>query len=189
MVSLSGPLSASLAKRFPHIRPTATRGAFGDMVPARKPVIRAPDRVLSLPPVAPAPRIKFAPTPIEVIEALERISSAAPEDMEDLPAPLPTATVKSIIAATARYYGVTFTEIKSDRRQKQYCRARHVAMYVCREMTTRSLPEIGRQFGRRDHTTVLHGVRKITELLSAGDAEIKSAVAKISAQFEPQEGF
>ena len=50
------------------------------------------------------------------------------------------------------------------RRARQVARPRQVAMYLAKQLTTRSLPEIGRKFGGRDHTTVMHAVRKIDEL-------------------------
>ncbi len=53
----------------------------------------------------------------------------------------------------------------SDRRARIVARPRQVAMYLAKQLTTRSLPEIGRKFGGRDHTTVIHAVRKIDELM------------------------
>ena len=47
---------------------------------------------------------------------------------------------------------------------RTFARPRQVAMYLCKQMTARSLPEIGRRFGGRDHTTVMHGVKRIEEL-------------------------
>jgi chromosomal replication initiator protein len=54
----------------------------------------------------------------------------------------------------------------SARRARAVARPRQVAMFLCKQMTPRSLPEIGRKFGGRDHTTVMHAVRKIEELRS-----------------------
>jgi len=59
-------------------------------------------------------------------------------------------------------------DMHSARRARQVARPRQVAMYLCKKLTSRSLPEIGRKFGGRDHTTVMHAVRKIDELM-AGD--------------------
>jgi hypothetical protein len=53
------------------------------------------------------------------------------------------------------------------KRVRSFARPRQMAMYLCKQLTTRSLPEIGRKFGGRDHTTVMHGVRKIEELMPA----------------------
>jgi chromosomal replication initiator protein len=52
------------------------------------------------------------------------------------------------------------------KRVRNYARPRKMAMYLAKNMTNRSLPEIGRRFGGRDHTTVMHGVRKIAELMT-----------------------
>lgn len=72
--------------------------------------------------------------------------------------------VPVIIATVAAYYGVTTLDVLSDRRTANIVRPRQVAMYLAKTLTTRSLPEIGRRFGGRDHTTVLHAVRKVTAL-------------------------
>jgi chromosomal replication initiator protein len=59
---------------------------------------------------------------------------------------------------------VRLGDMHSPRRARAVARPRQVAMYLCKQLTTRSLPEIGRKFGGRDHTTVMHAVRKIDEL-------------------------
>lgn len=71
----------------------------------------------------------------------------------------------TILSTVAHYFGVTRAEILSKDRHSAVVMPRHVAMYLTKEMTDKSLPEIGRRFGGRDHTTVLHGVRKITDRL------------------------
>ncbi len=92
-------------------------------------------------------------------------------------APTPLVTVKSIMAATQRFYGITRVDMTCNRRTKELVIPRQVAMYLCKTLTLKSLPEIGRWFNR-DHTTVLHGIRKIERLreidplLSADVAEI-----------------
>ncbi len=50
------------------------------------------------------------------------------------------------------------------KRVRSYARPRQIAMWLCKQMTSRSLPEIGRRFGGRDHTTVMHGVKRVEEL-------------------------
>ncbi|TIN12878.1 MAG: chromosomal replication initiator protein DnaA, partial [Mesorhizobium sp.] len=62
------------------------------------------------------------------------------------------------------HYNVSKTELLSNRRTRTIVKPRQVAMYLSKVMTPRSLPEIGRRFGGRDHTTVLHAVRKIEDL-------------------------
>jgi chromosomal replication initiator protein len=76
--------------------------------------------------------------------------------------------IEDIQRIVARHYNVSKTELLSNRRTRTIVKPRQVAMYLSKVMTPRSLPEIGRRFGGRDHTTVLHAVRKIEDL-SGGD--------------------
>ena len=76
--------------------------------------------------------------------------------------------IEDIQRIVARHYNVSKTELLSNRRTRTIVKPRQVAMYLSKIMTPRSLPEIGRRFGGRDHTTVLHAVRKIEDL-SGGD--------------------
>ncbi|WP_425349890.1 chromosomal replication initiator protein DnaA [Mangrovicella endophytica] len=69
--------------------------------------------------------------------------------------------IEDILKFVSRHYNVTRTDILSSRRTRTIVRPRQIAMYLAKTMTPRSLPEIGRRFGGRDHTTVLHAVRKI----------------------------
>jgi chromosomal replication initiator protein len=71
-------------------------------------------------------------------------------------------SIEEVIRAVAKHYGLTAGELKSPKRAKPIARARQVAMYLCRELTSESFPEIGSRFGGRDHATVIHGVNKIT---------------------------
>ena len=72
-----------------------------------------------------------------------------------------TVDIKQIQKATADFYSLKVNDMKSRSRSKNIALPRHVAIYLCREFTAASLPEIGRAFGGRDHTTVLHAVSKI----------------------------
>ncbi|CAN7640304.1 chromosomal replication initiator protein DnaA [Aminobacter aminovorans] len=76
--------------------------------------------------------------------------------------------IEDIQRIVARHYNVSKTELLSNRRTRTIVKPRQIAMYLSKVMTPRSLPEIGRRFGGRDHTTVLHAVRKIEDL-SGGD--------------------
>ncbi len=73
-------------------------------------------------------------------------------------------TIDEIIRQVSDYYNLRLSEILSARRARDIARPRQVAMYLAKQMTSRSLPEIGRKFGGRDHTTVMHAVRKIDDL-------------------------
>ncbi len=72
--------------------------------------------------------------------------------------------IEDIQRIVARHYNVSKTELLSNRRTRTIVKPRQIAMYLAKIMTPRSLPEIGRRFGGRDHTTVLHAVRKIEDL-------------------------
>ena len=77
-------------------------------------------------------------------------------------------TVDQIQKAVAEHYGLQQADILSERRARAVARPRQAAMWITKQITTRSLPDIGRRFGGRDHTTVLHAVRRI-EALKAED--------------------
>jgi chromosomal replication initiator protein len=74
--------------------------------------------------------------------------------------------VEDILRIVAKHYGVSRADLLSSRRTANVVRPRQIAMYLAKTLTLRSLPEIGRRFGGRDHTTVLHAVRKIEGLVS-----------------------
>ncbi|MBY6083651.1 chromosomal replication initiator protein DnaA [Ruegeria arenilitoris] len=73
-------------------------------------------------------------------------------------------TVEEIQRKVSDYYNIRLSDIIGPKRLRSYARPRQVAMYLCKQLTSRSLPEIGRRFGGRDHTTVMHGVKRIEEL-------------------------
>jgi chromosomal replication initiator protein len=75
-------------------------------------------------------------------------------------------TIEDIQRRVAEYYSIKISDMQSPRRSQNVARPRQVAMYLAKVLTSRSLPEIGRKFGGRDHTTVLHAVRKVEELKS-----------------------
>ncbi|KQS66853.1 chromosomal replication initiator protein DnaA [Modestobacter sp. Leaf380] len=78
----------------------------------------------------------------------------------------PQITAAIIMAATAEYFSVTMEELQGANRSRTLVNARQIAMYLCRELTELSLPRIGASFGGKDHTTVMHAVKKITGLMS-----------------------
>ncbi len=75
-------------------------------------------------------------------------------------------SIEDIQRKVAEHFGVKVADIHSPKRLRSIVRPRQVAMYLAKTMTTLSLPEIGRKFGGRDHTTVIHGVQKIEELMA-----------------------
>ena len=73
-------------------------------------------------------------------------------------------SIEDIQRRVAEHYNIKLADLVGQKRVRTIARPRQVAMYLAKQMTTRSLPEIGRRFGGRDHTTIMHGVRKIEEL-------------------------
>lgn len=84
-------------------------------------------------------------------------------------------TIDEIQRKVAEHYNIRLQDMHSARRARNVARPRQVAMYLAKQLTARSLPEIGRKFGGRDHTTVMHAVRKIEELM-AEDTQIAQDV-------------
>ena len=74
-------------------------------------------------------------------------------------------TVEEIQRKVSDHYNIRLSDMIGPKRVRTFARPRQVAMYLAKQLTSRSLPEIGRRFGGRDHTTVMHGVRKIEELM------------------------
>jgi hypothetical protein len=89
--------------------------------------------------------------------------------------------IRAIIRLVSSTYGVTATDIISERRSAKIVKPRQIAMYLAKRITLRSLPEIGRRFGGRDHTTVLHAVRKIEGLI-ATSPDLAEHVSDLEAQ-------
>jgi chromosomal replication initiator protein len=75
-------------------------------------------------------------------------------------------TIEEIQRKVAEHFNIRLSDMIGPKRLRNIARPRQVAMYLAKQLTPRSLPEIGRRFGGRDHTTIMHGVRKIEELMS-----------------------
>jgi len=91
-------------------------------------------------------------------------------------------TVDKIQRAVTEEFKITMDDMASKRRARAVARPRQVAMYLCKKLTKRSLPDIGRRFGGRDHTTVMHAVKRITQLRAEDailDGQIKSLEDKL----------
>jgi|LFRM01.1.fsa_nt_gb chromosomal replication initiator protein len=89
----------------------------------------------------------------------------AREALKDIIQPMAGRKVSSAVITdvVARYYRITVEDIKSNRRNKEIARPRQLAMYLCRFLLNMTFPQIGNDFGNRDHTTVMHACNKITE--------------------------
>jgi len=79
-------------------------------------------------------------------------------------------SIEEIQKKVAEHYKIRLSDMSSPRRARNVARPRQVAMYLAKQLTTRSLPEIGRRFGGRDHTTVMHAVSRIAELMQQDTA-------------------
>ncbi|NOD65449.1 MULTISPECIES: chromosomal replication initiator protein DnaA [unclassified Ruegeria] len=92
-------------------------------------------------------------------------------------------SVEEIQRKVSEYYNIRLSDIIGPKRLRSYARPRQVAMYLCKQLTSRSLPEIGRRFGGRDHTTVMHGVKRIEEL-KLTDGQIAEDVEMLRRSLE-----
>jgi chromosomal replication initiator protein len=92
-------------------------------------------------------------------------------------------SIDEIQGKVSEHYRIRKAEMTSARRAREVARPRQVAMYLSKQLTPRSLPEIGRRFGGRDHTTVIHAVRQI-EKLRAQDPELDSDIRLLTRQLE-----
>jgi chromosomal replication initiator protein len=92
-------------------------------------------------------------------------------------------TIDEIQRRVCDHYRIRQSEMGSARRAREVARPRQIAMYLAKQLTQRSLPEIGRRFGGRDHTTVIHAVKRIEELRAA-DAELDADVRLLIRQLE-----
>jgi chromosomal replication initiator protein len=92
-------------------------------------------------------------------------------------------SIDEIQTQVAEHYRIRKAEMTSARRARDVARPRQVAMYLSKQLTPKSLPDIGRRFGGRDHTTVIHAVKQI-EKLRACDPEIDAAVRLLTRQLE-----
>lgn len=79
-------------------------------------------------------------------------------------------TIEEIQRKVAEHWNIRLSDMSSPRKARNVARPRQVAMYLAKQLTSRSLPEIGRKFGGRDHTTVMHGVQRVTELMAVDAA-------------------
>lgn len=101
--------------------------------------------------------------------------------------PLPHPTVSEIMSVVAAHFGRTMIDMVSQRRAREVARPRQVAMYLTIRLTPMSLPQIGRIFGNRDHTTVIHARRQIEKLI-VSDLDLCAAVDAIEQQIVRGEG-
>ena len=92
-------------------------------------------------------------------------------------------TVEEIQRKVAEHYNIRLSDMLSPRRARAIARPRQIAMFLSKELTDRSLPEIGRKFGGRDHTTIMHGVKRVAQLCDE-DAAIREDVSVLKRTLE-----
>jgi chromosomal replication initiator protein len=92
-------------------------------------------------------------------------------------------SIEEIQRKVAEHYHIRLSDLIGPKRVRNFARPRQVAMYLCKQLTARSLPEIGRRFGGRDHTTVMHGVKRIEELRTQ-DSQIADDVELLRRALE-----
>ena len=122
--------------------------------------------VPALPPPEPEPEVPVIPWPISAD------GPPQPIPLDYLPAN--QANIRQIVKAVSDQFNVPIDDIKSDRRQAPLIRARHTAFLLCKILTRRSYPDIGRQIGGRDHTTIINGVKNLAWL----EAELTSELSR-----------
>jgi hypothetical protein len=127
-----------------------------------------------------------------LLAAIIRAQGGAPPPLAFVPRPTGAeADVKSIVipegpicinkiqASVASYYNIPVIDMVSQRRGREIARPRQIAMYLCRMLTPLSLPVIGRQFGKRDHTTVMWAIKAVERLIDT-DPQIEADIEAIS---------
>ncbi|NBO20997.1 MAG: chromosomal replication initiator protein DnaA, partial [Rhodobacteraceae bacterium] len=92
-------------------------------------------------------------------------------------------TIEEIQRRVAEHYNIRLSDMIGPKRVRTIARPRQIAMYLAKQLTPRSLPEIGRRFGGRDHTTIMHGVKKIEELMSS-DSQLVDDVQMLRRQLQ-----
>ena len=112
--------------------------------------------------------------------------NTASEALKDiLPPPRPKEiTVEMIQKSVANHYGLKITDLLSKKRNKQFAFPRQIAMYVCRQLTDASYPQIGQQFGNRDHTTVLYAYTKIEKKVKENN-DLNKKITKLCKEIDP----
>ncbi len=100
--------------------------------------------------------------------------------LKDVFSQIRVITVDKIQNVVSNYFNIPLSDMLSQRRSRPLARPRQIAMYLAKKLTTRSLPEIGRRFANRDHTTVIHAVKTITRL-SEQDDEMKKNINQIKS--------
>lgn len=133
-------------------------------------------------------KVEVAPPPVpepieEVIAAVEEVEPIVDAIVEPVDVPFkPPAYVNDVLAFIVKRFGITLLDMTSERRTANLVKPRQIAMWLAKDITKRSLPYIGTRMGGRDHTTILHGIRKI-ERLRECDPTMREETDQIKADF------
>lgn len=140
----------------------------------------------------PAPRLNISPIVEGYMMAKRNAQQLKKETAEHSPEykelwdrPVVVPTIKSIQRAVAKHFDVRHMDMISSRRTAKVVWPRQVAIYLCRNLTPNSYPQIGRMFGDRDHTTCLHAVRKVDARLLT-DAKLAGDIGRLTELLSPQ---
>ncbi|MGE0765222.1 MAG: chromosomal replication initiator protein DnaA [Hyphomicrobiaceae bacterium] len=118
-----------------------------------------------------------SPVTVDIAEGLLRdlVASGEPRRIR----------IEDILKIVSRHYGISRNDILSERRHRSVVWPRQIGMYLAKQLTARSLPEIGRRFGNRDHTTVLHAIRKIEGQITS-NSQLKDEIEDLKKQLGPE---
>jgi chromosomal replication initiation ATPase DnaA len=119
------------------------------------------------------------------IPSTPSVAAALDPDDEGSPAP-PPVSCRFVFAHVCAFYGVSAIDLCSARRPRWIVRPRQVAMHLARTLTLKSLPEIGSRLGERNHTTVLHGLRRIAAQLPR-DLSLARDIAELTRRITNRE--
>src|SRR6202011_1326424 len=100
-------------------------------------------------------------------------------------APMPRVSIPLIKERVAKFYGISIKEMEAQRRDQRVTMPRQIAMYISWQLTGASLPQIAREFGKKDHTTAMYARDKIADMMDADEAfrnKIRSIVAQIQTE-------
>ena len=169
-----------------HARYVESRRRLGLGAPVETPRVRLAPLFRPEPAEEPSvARDDLRPAEIEALaDALMRRMRKDDDVVAGIPRPI---MLSDVIRAVAHRAGLRSSDLRSERRTAEVSQARQRAMWLAKRMTLRSLPAIGRAFGDRDHTTIMHGIRKVEARLE-NDPELRAELASIEAELRVRFG-
>lgn len=182
---LSTPSSRLMEAHRAHL---ARRGRLWLAEPLPKPERAMPEVETIEPALIPEPTIDERMTELaDLQKQAEAIRSNVAAILDSVEAQMRQAQVALIVQTVCTYYHIRIRDMMARRRPRNIVVPRQIAMYLARELTAQSLPEIGRRFDKRDHTTVLHAINKI-EKLRKTDAGLDAQIVDLTTLLTAREG-